>query len=380
MSKFKKGVVQSMKKAKYVSLATLILALSLLFIISISSPTAQAQRMDFVDTEGHWVMEYLEALNSRDVEIFQGFEENGRHYLRPTRHITRAEFAAIFVRTFDLHDPAAVNPFADVPNNAWYASYVASATQNGVVRGVNAEGTRFAPNAPLTRQEAMVMIARFYQSLPYFNALTPSEQQLVLTQFVDIPSVADWARESVAFVTYHEIVVGITDGPDRWQRPQNRLRRAEVVAMMERALDRIQFAQSSPSIFPWPEHLPRYVPGSVRLWDGIEGDIGMPFTAQHRYVYYKVPGAILDLVDDWEAINEWGSAQSTDVYPSEMLLMRFVQYFNISKEDFVAAIDAMRDSFITAGFDVYDELFEIPNADIIFTFDNDIISHFYRRR
>jgi len=130
----------------------------------------------------------------------------------------------------------------------------------------------------------------------------------------------------------------------------------------------------------WPAHLPQHVPGSIRLHPDIEGFIGMPFPAQHRYVFYNVPGEISDLVGDWDAVNEWSStAQSRDRYPDEMRLMLFVQHFNISQEDFVAAIEDFRTSLIAAGVDLYDELNELPNADIIFTFDNYIIRYFYRR-
>jgi len=65
--------------------------------------------------------------------------------------------------------------------------------------------------------------------------------------------------------------------------------------------------------------------------------------------------------------------------PTVMPLVRFIQHFNISREDFVAVIEEMRARAIAVGRDLYEELAELPNADIIFTFDNDIIRYFYRR-
>ena len=54
---------------------------------------------------------------------------------------------------------------------------------------------------------------------------------------------------------------------------------------------------------------------------------------------------------------------------------------NISREDFDGAVQRMQelnDDHIARGFSL-DEEREIPNGDIIFTFDMDIIRYFYRR-
>jgi len=131
--------------------------------------------------------------------------------------------------------------------------------------------------------------------------------------------------------------------------------------------------------FPWPDHLPQHVPGSIRLHSDIEGWLGMPYPAQHRYIFYSIPGIILGLIDDQNALNEFLNALTEATHLYEMPLMLLVQHFNIPKEDFVEAIEESRARRIELGFDLYDELHELPNADIIFTFDNDIIRYFYRR-
>jgi hypothetical protein len=99
-----------------------------------------------------------------------------------------------------------------------------------------------------------------------------------------------------------------------------------------------------------------------------------------RHAFYDIPFNILSLVDSrvgWEWQLEF------ELYYVENdinVLMRFVQYFDISREDFDAVISDMQ--AIHARWDWWDmseEGNELPNADIIFTFDNDLIRWFYRR-
>jgi len=137
--------------------------------------------------------------------------------------------------------------------------------------------------------------------------------------------------------------------------------------------------------FPWPNALPQHVPGSIRLRDAdsLRADFYLPYTPQLRAAFYMIPGCFEDLVQGrpgaivW--INENLLGTGDNDYPYIMPLLRFVQHFNISREEFVAVAEGLREAYIALGHDITDELFEIPNADIIFTFDNDIIRYFYRR-
>jgi len=129
----------------------------------------------------------------------------------------------------------------------------------------------------------------------------------------------------------------------------------------------------------WPEHLPEHLPGSITL---------NPFPHQRRHwseppmrfrhVFYRVPYDIINLVDIDE-LDEWWPMSGYYTREDINHLMRFVQHFNISRENFDAAIERMREHSIRMGHDFTNEEWEIPNADIIFTFDNDIIRWFYRR-
>jgi len=134
----------------------------------------------------------------------------------------------------------------------------------------------------------------------------------------------------------------------------------------------------------WPEHLPPHVPGSVVLGGGGGSDIvasGLLGQIRYRYVFYGIGSNFTALVEPSEF-----TAWRTDVWSrseNEMMLMEFVRYFDIQREDFDAAVTRRREALAPLAesglISFYDEEFELPNADIIFTFDQDIARYFYRR-
>ena len=128
----------------------------------------------------------------------------------------------------------------------------------------------------------------------------------------------------------------------------------------------------------WPEHLPSHAPGSITLRPESEfsGLIDLTWPMQFRYVFFGVPSEVLSLVDD-ERLYDWVSTLEHN--RGTMLLVSFVQYFDISREAFDTAVSRMETTRLSRGSDLTDEWNELPNADIIFTFDNDIIRYFYRR-
>jgi len=133
----------------------------------------------------------------------------------------------------------------------------------------------------------------------------------------------------------------------------------------------------------WPEHLPQHIPGSVRLSPEVQFEslLGDRYPMRFRAAFYHVSGGFIGLVDSDEA-SAWLQTVGNEAF-EVMTLMRFVQHFNISREDFDAVVDRMRaiheNQNARGVIDINSEWYELPNADIIFTFDDDIIRYFYRR-
>ena len=139
----------------------------------------------------------------------------------------------------------------------------------------------------------------------------------------------------------------------------------------------------------WPEHLPYHVPGSIDLhsehaFEGLVAEHQFPM--QFRAVFYRMTSDFMDLVPSEQITAKdryvWGDPSV--IAGETMALMRFIQVHNISREDFDDVIEqilarrAVSDAILN--INPYDEWEELPNADIIFTFDNDIIRYFYRRQ
>ncbi|MCI8331487.1 MAG: hypothetical protein HFE78_01475 [Clostridiales bacterium] len=111
------------------------------------------------------------------------------------------------------------------------------------------------------------------------------------------------------------------------------------------------------------------------------------YLPSYRNIYYWEPTYLFDLVDRDECRSWYEEFVKpnieTNTEPQEMYAVSFVKYFNISKEDFEICTNQLREKFIDfrdrCGDDISDEGHEIPNADIIYTFDNEIINEYYRR-
>jgi hypothetical protein len=126
-------------------------------------------------------------------------------------------------------------------------------------------------------------------------------------------------------------------------------------------------------------NIPEYVPGSIKQHDAEYYEIDSGHPILYRYVWYGLHSEIYGLVDK-EKCDIWlKDTQPQGVAPSEMVAVSFVKYFNISKEDFEKAIEESRKVDIKLGKDLTHKDYELPNADIIYTFDDEIINNYYRR-
>lgn len=104
----------------------------------------------FTDCNG-WSKPYIEALYARNIV---GGKAEG--IFAPEDNITREEFVKLIVELFDLKDETAVTTFADVPEDAWYYPYVASAQKYGLVNGISS--AEFGVGANIKRQDMAKII------------------------------------------------------------------------------------------------------------------------------------------------------------------------------------------------------------------------------
>ena len=123
-----------------------------------------------------------------------------------------------------------------------------------------------------------------------------------------------------------------------------------------------------------------YQPGSLEL----AHDNYFSFDRKYRIVYYTIDGCFFDLLTDaqWDDFGEWleeeGEKTDHGATRNEMLLVSMVKRYNIPREEFDKAVENFVSFFNSMGWDMSHEASEVPNADVIYTFDNELINRYYR--
>ena len=103
----------------------------------------------------------------------------------PNGDMTRAEMAAIINRSFGCYVKADISKYTDVSKSKWYYDDVAMAVQMGTYNGRSSSA--MAPDAPISRQEAMTVVARALE-LDY-----DSYSKTDLSAFSDRSEISNWA-------------------------------------------------------------------------------------------------------------------------------------------------------------------------------------------
>ena len=133
----------------------------------------------------------------------------------PNGAMTRAEMAAIINRSFGCYKAADISQYKDVSKSKWYYKDVALAVQMGTYNGRSSSA--MAPDAPISRQEAMTVVARTLE-LDY-----DSYSKAELTQFSDAGKVSNWAMPYVRAMVGADYI----HGRGKVLAPQDNITRAE---------------------------------------------------------------------------------------------------------------------------------------------------------
>ena len=131
--------------------------------------------------------------------------------------------------------------------------------------------------------------------------------------------------------------------------------------------------------------LPTYTSGTITLQPREDSE-QFDFLRSHRLCYYSVSGVFFDLVEDDSVVTAFlGTKVGDNTHElDEMLLVSFIKHFNITREQFDQTIEKKKQldkqiATLTGNIvDYSHESTELPNGDIIYTFDNEIINKYYR--
>ena len=168
---------------KHKRILAMLLAVASCLSLAVSASAASTARKatDFKDFDRNaW---YAEAVSAAvDNGLLYGKSST---IIDPNGDMTRAEMAAIINRSFGCYKTADISQYKDVSKDKWYYNDVALAVQMGTYNGRS--NSSMAPDAPISRQEAMTVVARALE-LDY-DAYAKTD----LTAFSDRGKISDWA-------------------------------------------------------------------------------------------------------------------------------------------------------------------------------------------
>ena len=124
--------------------------------------------------------------------------------------------------------PEGQNPFTDVAEGQYYTHAVCWAAKEGLVLGV--DNTHFAPSAPLTREQLVVLMARYAA----FRGKNVTSQES-LESFPDFEQVSNYAQEPMAWA----VETGLICGMDGRLNPRGTATRSQVATIIMKLCQKV---------------------------------------------------------------------------------------------------------------------------------------------
>lgn len=179
----------------------------------------------FSDLAGHaWAAKHIEALAAKGI-----INGTGKGKYAPGDKLTRAQFAVLMVRCLKIGDSSYRAGFKDVAESDWFYNDLCKAVEAGLIRG-RTDGS-FGPGEYITREDMSVIIARVLEK--FYGKEAPENSKEILEKYSDGNAVAEYARNSAAFVTAYKVLEGVSENTFA---PKNPATRAEAAVVTYRML------------------------------------------------------------------------------------------------------------------------------------------------
>lgn len=177
----------------------------------------------FEDMKGSWAEEFVTSLQERG--IVNGTSEKT---FSPDATIRRGDFMLMLYNAAGKPEFTGDSGFTDVPADAYYATAVAWAKEQGIAAGMG-DGL-FDPAGTLTREQAFAFICR---ALPILNVTYTDADPATLDSFSDSADLAEYARTPAATLVSLQVV----SGSDGKLTPKAELTRAQMARILYAALE-----------------------------------------------------------------------------------------------------------------------------------------------
>ncbi|WP_427159281.1 S-layer homology domain-containing protein [Aliinostoc sp. HNIBRCY26] len=189
------------------------------FLAAVIDQPIQSTNTNLVDIAGHWAAAFVEALVNKG--LISGFPDGT---FAPNAPITRAQYAAIIAKTFNLPTKNQASPFKDVKSDFWAAAAITKAAQMGFISGFP-DGT-FRPGQNLTKVQAIVSVVNGLQ----LSGGSPN----VLSVYRDRAQIPSYATNPIATATEKQLVVNYPQ-TDQLE-PLRDITRGEIASLIYQAL------------------------------------------------------------------------------------------------------------------------------------------------
>ena len=165
-----------------------------------------------------WAKDSITNLAKR--EVINGM---GDGTFNPNGNVTREQFVKMLLLAFGSDVKNVRSKFVDVDPTQWYAVYVNTASDVGIVNGIS--DTKFGVGNSITRQDLVTMLNR---ACEYYGITLPSGSAVV---FADADEIAPYALDAVNAMAGAGIVNGVSEGEFG---PKQFATRAQVAVILDR--------------------------------------------------------------------------------------------------------------------------------------------------
>lgn len=173
----------------------------------------------FTDIQGHWA--YNEIRHAIWLGLFNGTDE---HSFTPDGVTTRGMFVTVLWRAMGCPDAGNDQPFEDVKPTDYYSAAIVWANTEGIANGTDT--AHFAPDVPITREQAATMMFRLATRLG-----ADSGKRAELGEFADYTAVSEYSAEALRWAVAEGLLRGYEDAT---LRPAANATRAECATLMLR--------------------------------------------------------------------------------------------------------------------------------------------------
>ena len=139
--------------------------------------------------DGYWASCEIDKLATNDIVV--GYPDR---LFKPSRNISRAEFATMLVKGFDkdMYSCSPEKLFSDVPTNHWANSAITVAVHQDLLKGY--PDGKFMPNHNVTRAEALCALSKGVKC----PDMDKCKAQEILSKYCDGNTVPEWAQIPIA--------------------------------------------------------------------------------------------------------------------------------------------------------------------------------------